>query len=146
MSVAIGDILEIRLPEGFVYGRVLLLPAAYPPAIGFLPGVHPEPLETAETNLWREGYAIFLSPLKRAEAAGMVRVMNAGLPAARLPKPRFRVPVRDRMNRILYEWEWDGERIELRGEDDNEVLPVREIVPLERLVEIFRSKCLGSES
>lgn len=128
MRLAPGDLLELRLPEGFAYGRVLMLPAAYPPAIGFLPGLSAEPLADAGARLEGARPVILLCPLERLAEAGRVRVLGPGA-----PRPvTFRVPVRDRTGRILYHWAWDGTGIAL-PEGDAAGLPVREIVPPDAL-------------
>lgn len=135
MSLNVGNLIEVKMSNGYAYGVILALPAAYPPAVGFLPQIHPEPFADASPDLWEDGYRVFLSPLNRAQNNGTLRVLASRASPDRFPAPTFRVPILDRNSHILYEWHWHAGRIELPNAEIDDDLPVREIVSLEQLKE-----------
>ena len=139
MTISTGNIIEVRLAQGYAYGLVLAEPAAYPPAIGFLPQIHSRRLSDVTPDLWNGGYVVLLSPLDRASANGTLTVLRSKALAGDFPEPKFRVPVRDRRGRILYQWQWNAGQIELPNSQDIDTLPIREIVPLEHVAPYLQS-------
>lgn len=130
MTAAVGDIVEVRLAEGYAYGRVVLCPAAYPPAIAFLPEIFATSIGDPAERLREATTTTLLVPLP-APPSDLVKRVGRD---PRAEEVRFQVPVRDRRGRVLYVWEWDGERIVL-GAARSRALPERRIVPLDRLAD-----------
>lgn len=133
MTVAVGDIIELRRPEGYVYGLVMLCPAAYPPAIAFLRTVSLEPLTDPAVAVLRGPTAAALMPLPHDDSEGFCIVAHV----TEVPEVRFQLPVRDRTRRVLYRWEWDGQSIELGNDSASRDLPVRRILAPGDLVEFL---------
>jgi len=135
VTVAVGDVVEWRLPEGYAYGLVVLCPAAYPPAIAFLRDLVAAPLADPRAALEGAETVTAMVPLPGRDEEGLSVVGR--LP--RVPEVRFRLPVRDRSGRVLYSWEWDGQSIELGDDARSAGLPERRILPKDELAAFLQS-------
>lgn len=133
MRIAAGDVVEVALDAGYVYGRVLLVPHAYPPAIAFEPRLHDHPLDKVGDDRFGAAPMTVLCPLENALADGKVRIVGRTSGGRSADDTLFSVPVRDRAGRVLYEWTWNGEELALPDDGDARHLPVREIVSLAEL-------------
>ena len=127
MTLTPGDIFELRLAEGIAYGQVLATGPAYPPAVAFLSSLCAAPLPDPVASLGESEVTILLVPLTGTDD---LRVVGRAVPRL---VPQFRVPVRDRAGRVLYDWLWDGDGISLPPDAETARLPVREIVSLREL-------------
>jgi hypothetical protein len=127
MSVAAGDIVALRVPEGWLYGWVLAVPGGYPPAVGFVGQVFDAPVADPVRLFDDAGLHIGLVPVWSALAAGQGQVAGH---RANPPAPRFRVPILNRAGIEVYDWVWQDGRLSLRAPGDDAVLPLRTIVPL----------------
>ncbi len=130
MRIAAGDVVEVALDAGYVYGRVLLVPHAYPPAIAFEPRLHDRPLDEVGQDRFGPTPMTVLCPLENALAEGKVRIVGRTSAGRSTGDTLFSVPVRDRAGRVLYAWTWNGEELALPEDGDARNLPVREIVNL----------------
>lgn len=122
MKLAPGDLVELRFVEGVARGRVDMVARPYPPAITFEPHEVDAPGPPVET-------ITLLVSLDAAARSGRVQKIGWAPPAP----PRFRVPVRDRSGQVLYEWVWDGVRLQLPETKIRSRWPLREIVPYDRV-------------
>lgn len=135
MRITAGDVVEVALDAGYVYGRVLLVPHAYPPAIAFEPRLHDRPLDEVGDDRFGASPMTVLCPLENALAKGKVRIVGRTSAGKSPGSTLFSVPVRDRTGRVLYAWTWNGEELALPEDGDARNLPVREIVSLADLAE-----------
>lgn len=130
MTVTPGAILEIRTAAGLLHGWVQAPVDGYPPILAFLPAVTPHPLADPAAVFEGADLQCFLVPLDPACRAGQVREV-AVRPLG--PAPVFRVPILNRVGAGLYDWVWQSGELRLRQPDDPGTLPLREIVPLQRV-------------
>lgn len=129
MKVSRGDLVEVPLPQGIAYGVVALCPAAYPPAIAFLPWLYAAPLDDPEQRLGGAEPVVALVPLPAA-----TRIVSRGHEVGEV---KFQVPVRDWKGRVLYAWEWDGARIRV-GSETSRKLPERRVMGPDQLAKLLR--------
>ncbi len=119
-----GDMVRLATPAGPRYVQITHVPRPYPPVLRVLLG------ETAET----ETAFITMADLP-AQDDRVTSLGRADIPPGDRVFPTFRLAVRDRAGTPIYWWHWDGEGLRLAPDGANSALPLREVTPIERLIE-----------
>jgi hypothetical protein len=131
-----GDIVAIETPNGVRHVQVTHLRAPYPDVLRAI-----EPVPGAETpEQIAKGKTAFVAMVELARAfrdtAISIKVVgHAPIPHDCRAFPKFRLPIRNRAGDIVYWWTWDGEGLAVAPEAGETDLPIREILPVDRLRE-----------
>ena len=135
-----GDIIEIKLPNGFGYLQVTHNHPAYPEVVRALPGRHAaRPANIAELASGKTKFT-FMLPLFSVLQKGMLegeKVGAAKIPASDTTFHTFRMPIRDKQGNVVYWWFWDGEGLRYDADPDASTndMPLREITTADTLIE-----------
>lgn len=139
-ALAPGDLVELKLAEGFGYALVTHRHPAYPEVVRPLgPRRAERPADLA--GLMAEAGPARLFPLGGALAHGRLSgavIAHLTPPAAFAAFPRFRTPIRDRRGAPIYWWLWDGAGVAPVADDAAlEGTPLREVLSPEGFAALF---------
>ena len=143
-SLSLGDVIEVRTPEGLAYLQFTHGHPSYPEVVRALAGVHERrPGDLAELAAGQTRF-VALFPLAAAVASGRLSaeiVTNAPVPPNERAYPTFRTAIRNKSGEIAYWWLWDGTTIwfQTRLEERQQDLPWRTVLTSEALMERLRT-------
>jgi len=129
-------IYEIALPAGFGYVAVILRHATYGTILGVDRTLH-QIQQRDLTGFTADQIVIF--PLEAAVKAQTLSARHIGeRPVADVPRLCFKFAVRDKDGDPIYWWLWNGDTIEIAGDDcDLSQLPERTVLTQKELVALW---------
>ncbi len=132
-----GSVLELDTPAGPRHMQVLFRHPPYPEVVRLIrpvAGAAASPEAIARQDSARVAMIEAASHLRQ----GHLRCLGwAPIPAHVAPDAGFRVPIRDRNGDPLYFWLWNRDGLHVAPPQDVADLPVREILPLDRVKAIL---------
>lgn len=140
-NLIVGDILEIQTPSGLAYIQISHDHQSYPQVIRALPGIYQERPDDLETLAAKKSLFFAMIPLPFSfdkSDTKAILVGRAKIPMSEAAFPIFRIAVRDRYDKILYWWFWDGQGLKYTADpSDPRVnnLPEREVMSAEHLLD-----------
>ena len=137
-----GDLVEIEKDGRFFYVQVTHLHASYPELIRGLEGHCALPARDPAAIASQATRFVVASSLSAALASGALQgkvLGNFEVPQADCAFPLFKMPITDRFDNFLYWWFWDGDSLTLEPppDVDTTILPVRAVVPTDKLTDLF---------